>query len=140
MRVLLADDQAEVRSALRLIVEQLVGYEVVGEAADAPALLAACKELRPEIVLLDWELPGASPEALAELRRMLPGAPVVALSARPHMDAEARAGGADAFVCKGDPPRKLIETLDGILPPSRSQQRAMRRDERRERRWKRRGR
>ncbi|HEY3318365.1 MAG TPA: response regulator [Coriobacteriia bacterium] len=139
MRVLLADDQAEVRSALRLIVEQLVGYEVVGEAADAPALLAACKELHPEIVLLDWELPGASPEALAELRRMLPGAPVVALSARPHMGAEARAGGADAFVCKGDPPRKLIEALDGLWP-GRSGDGASRRQERRERRWKRRGR
>ena len=123
MRVLLADDQPEVRSALRLLIEQLVGYTVVGEAADGPALLSAAEELRPDAVLLDWELPGArvfSEEAgfgfggVTALRALLPGVRIVALSVLPHAAAGALAAGADGFVCKGDPPRKLIEVLDGL--------------------------
>jgi DNA-binding NarL/FixJ family response regulator len=137
MRVLLADDQAEVRSALRLVVEQLVGYTVTGEVGDTPALLASCAQQSPDVVLLDWELPGADPRALAMLRSLVPQVRIVALSARPQMRSDAMSGGADAFVCKGDPPRRLIDVLDELWP-TRSQERERRRDERKEERRERR--
>ena len=58
MRVLLADDQAQVRSALRLLLTQEPGLSVVGEATEAQALLAQAEDIHPDMVLLDWELPG----------------------------------------------------------------------------------
>lgn len=124
VNVLVADDQPEVRSAVRLIVEQLVGYRVAGEAADVAGLLRLAGELRPDVVLLDWELPGGGVfsaeegwrrDALAALHATASETRVVALSVRPHAGPEAVAAGADAFVCKGDPPRRLIEALDGLL-------------------------
>jgi DNA-binding NarL/FixJ family response regulator len=123
MRILLADDQPEVRSALRLIIEQLVGYTVAGVAADGPALLHAVAEQQPDVVLLDWELPSArvfseqrgwTYGAVDALRALAPSVRVIALSVRPDASAEAFAAGADGFVCKGDPPRKLIEALDRL--------------------------
>ena len=59
MHVLLADDQAEVRSALRFLLEQELGMRVVGEVAEVEALLAQNEVTQPDLVLLDWELPGA---------------------------------------------------------------------------------
>ena len=56
-RVLLADDQAMVRSGLRLILE-LRGVEVVGEAADGAEAVTLAAELEPDVVLMDVRMPG----------------------------------------------------------------------------------
>jgi len=58
MRVFIADDQPNVRSALRLLLEQDPGVSVVGEAAEAEGLLAGVRATRPDLLLSDWELPG----------------------------------------------------------------------------------
>jgi len=58
MRVLIADDQPEVRSSLQLLLEQLPNVTVVGEATGAGDLLAQVSVSCPDLVLLDWELPG----------------------------------------------------------------------------------
>src|SRR5437764_5967332 len=55
--VLIVDDHASFRRAVRLVLEY-EGYEVVGEAADGEQALAAARELRPELVLLDVHMPG----------------------------------------------------------------------------------
>ena len=57
IRVLIADDQALVRSGFRLIVETRPDLEVVGEAEDGASALRAAAELAPELVLLDVQLP-----------------------------------------------------------------------------------
>lgn len=148
MRVLLADDSPEVRSALRLLLRQLPGYELVGEAEDGAALLSACEALRPDVVLLDWELPGAQVFAenaplrfgsVSTVKVLAPDAHVIALSVLPQASAEALGAGADAFVCKSDPPRRLIDVLDALGASSRDERRRMR-DERREARRERGGR
>jgi len=56
-RVLLADDQAMVRSGLRMILE-LAGIEVVGEAVDGSEAAELAEELRPDVVLMDVRMPG----------------------------------------------------------------------------------
>ena len=113
MRVLLADDQMKVRSALRLLLEQEPGLSVVGEAAEAEDLLAQVRTECPDLVLLDWELPDQGGAAtLAGLRAARPGPVVIALSGRPEARRAALAAGADAFVSKGDPPERLLAAVD----------------------------
>jgi DNA-binding NarL/FixJ family response regulator len=112
MRVLLADDQAKVRSALKLLLEQEAGLCVVGEAADAEALLAVAQAVQPDVVLLDWELPGHEEAGLlTALRALSSRARVIALSGRLEAGQEALAAGVDGFVSKGDPPERLLAVL-----------------------------
>lgn len=112
MRVLLADDQAKVRSALRLLLGQQPGLEILGEAIDTTGLLDWVKAACPDIVLLDWELPGLPATALVPLLHYhCPELGVIALSGRPEARQAAMAAGAHAFVSKGDPPEILVRTI-----------------------------
>jgi len=113
MRVLLADDQAKVRSALRLVLEQQPSVQVLGEAVDATGLLDWVKAACPDLVLLDWELPGIESDGLLPpLRELCPGLMVIALSGRPEARQAALDAGADAFVSKGDPPEWLLAAVN----------------------------
>jgi DNA-binding NarL/FixJ family response regulator len=122
VRVFLADDQAKVRSALRLLLEQEPGLYVVGEAIEAGELLAQIKATRPDLMLLDWELPGlahassvgSEKHLLLALHVHCPDLRVIALSGQLEARQMALAAGADAFVSKGDPPERLLATLRTI--------------------------
>ena len=110
MHILLADDQAKVRSALRLLLEQQPGVQVIGEALNAAELLD--QKTCPDLVLLDWELPGLAPDsALHALRALCPRLKIIALSGRPQARQAALDAGADAFVSKIDPPERLLAAL-----------------------------
>ena len=114
MRILLADSQPRVRFALRVLLEQQPGVEVVGEAANASSLLGRLKETTPDLLLLGWELPGlAILDSLSALRGCCPGLRVIALSGQPEARRAALAAGADVFVSKTDPPRKLLAAIAG---------------------------
>jgi DNA-binding NarL/FixJ family response regulator len=67
MQILLADDQKKVRSALRLLLEQQPDLEILGEAVDTTGLLDWVRAAHPDLVLLDWELPGLPAVALLPL-------------------------------------------------------------------------
>ena len=113
MRILLADDQPKVRLALRALLEQQPGLKVVGEAVNADDLLTQTEESCPDLVLLDWELPGpAAVDLLSDLRSACPDLVVIALSGRVTAGRAALAAGADAFVSKGDPPERLLAAID----------------------------
>ena len=56
-RIILADDDLNVRSALKLLLENEAGLDVVGEAENAQDLIRQAEVCCPEIILLDWELP-----------------------------------------------------------------------------------
>ncbi len=113
MRLLLADDQSKVRSALRLLLEQQPGWVVVGEAAEASGLVSQVRSAAPDVVLLDWELPGQRPANLVTtLRALAPQARIIALSGRPEARQPALAAQADAFVSKGDPPEALLAAVN----------------------------
>lgn len=115
MRLLIADDQAKVRGALRLWLERRADIRVVGEAVDARGMIDAVTASCPDAILLDWELPGQDgPDLVATLRQQCPGVSVVALSGRPEARAEALAAGADAFASKGEPPEGLLLALEGL--------------------------
>lgn len=116
MRVLLADDQAWLRSAIRLLLEQQIDVETVGEAADAQHLRREAMISRPDLVLLDWELPGIQVAGqrhalLNDLRKDNPKLQIIVLSGLPESSRAAIAAGANAFVSKADPPEQLLAAL-----------------------------
>ena len=114
--VLIADGRAHTRSAMRLLLVQEPQVVVVGEAADVDEALSTVATLRPDAVLLEWELP-RQPRAqegslvVKRLRAASPGSLVIALSGLPEARHEALAAGADGFVSKGDPPERLLSAV-----------------------------
>jgi DNA-binding NarL/FixJ family response regulator len=113
MHILLADDETQVRSALRLLLEQDRGLSVVGEAAEAGEVLDRLQATCPDLLLLDWELPGQKGgDLLLAVGRCCPALAVIALSGRPEARRAALAAGVDAFVSKGDPPERLLAAVD----------------------------
>ena len=114
MLVLIADDESNVRYALRSLLEERQEYRVVTEALDAEKLLAQTQAVCPDLVLLDWELPGlAAGDMLVALRELCPNLWIIVLSGRPEERVAALAAGADAFVSKMDYPEQLLAVIDG---------------------------
>lgn len=120
VRAVVADGQDEVRSAIRLLLDEQPWLQVVGEGRESCELLALVSALRPAVVLLDCDLPGAPggsrgdvplDRLISDLRAMLPELRVIALSVRMEARRLAEEAGADAFVSKGDPARKLLTVL-----------------------------
>lgn len=114
MKILLADDQTKVRFALRVLLEQQPEMRVIGETADANGLLVQAQRDRPDLVLLDWELPGAN-EVLIALRQLFPGMQVLALGEQPETRPLALAAGADGFVSKANPPEQLLTVIRALV-------------------------
>jgi CheY-like chemotaxis protein len=84
VRVLLADDLADIRLVIRLLLEADGRAEVVGEATDGAEAVRLASELRPDAVILDLRMPGMDGvQALPLIREVSPGTVVVALSALP---------------------------------------------------------
>jgi DNA-binding NarL/FixJ family response regulator len=113
MRVILADDQPEVRSALRLALEEKPGTSVMSEVGSSYELLWQVNNNCPDLILLDWELPGTKPkDLLSVLQTLYPHLLVIALSSRPQIRQAALDAGAVDFVCKSDPPENLLAALE----------------------------
>jgi len=112
MRVLLADDQPNVRSALRLLLEQEAGLSVTAEAGNSRELLATMEGDCPDLLLLDWELPsGKGAELIPALREKCPELVIIALSSRPEARRAALDAGVVSFVSKGDTPERLLAAI-----------------------------
>jgi DNA-binding NarL/FixJ family response regulator len=109
MRILIADSQSMVRSALRLLLEQEPGTIVVGEAANREETEKLLGPIRPDLVLLEWELPG---DSIAQLiSRCRPAAKVIVVSIRSEVKQLALQSGADFFVCKCDAPDSILAAV-----------------------------
>jgi DNA-binding NarL/FixJ family response regulator len=112
-RVLIVDDHGGFRAHARRLLE-CEGYRVVGEAADCASALAAARELRPEIVLVDVHLPDADGFQLTERLGALADPPEVVLtSSRDGAELEQCASecGACGFVPKAHLCRDAIEEV-----------------------------
>lgn len=124
VRVLLADDQPALRSAVRFLLEQEPDLLIVGEVADVAGLMERVSALQPDLLLLDWELPGLNTvrrarHVINSLYAECPGLQIVVLSGRPEAGLHALASGADAFVSKADPPERLLAALRRVQLKSR---------------------
>ena len=120
IRVLLADDQAMVRGGFRMILESEPDIEVVGEAATGEQATASTRRLRPDVVLMDIEMPGG--DGLQATRRITEDpnqrSRVVILTTfeRDEYVFEALQAGASGFLLKNAPPERLIDAVRVKLP------------------------
>jgi DNA-binding NarL/FixJ family response regulator len=112
LRIVLADSRPWVRSALKLMVEQDGTMTVSAEVAKAQELAKELSLSCPDAILLDCDLPGLRVgEFLPQLHSLCPLVRVVAMCSRPEMQKAALSAGANAFVCKTEPPEKLLAAL-----------------------------
>ena len=114
VRVLIADDQAVVRSGLRRILESDGGIEVVGEALDGRDAVDAVRRLRPAVVLMDIRMPEL--DGLEATRRLVAADPAARVLILTTFDLdeyvyEALRAGASGFVLKDDPPEQLLAAI-----------------------------
>jgi NarL family two-component system response regulator LiaR len=118
LRLLIVDDDPLVRSALRAAMNRTEGIEVAGEAVDAEAAIAAALECRPDVVLLDGEIPGLDVVTMTRrLREAVPDVHVVVFS---NADDEALSirglrAGAVGFLVKDLTSDALARSLQGVL-------------------------
>jgi len=114
-RFLLADDNATLRSALRLMLETRLKTPQVFEAADQAALIDQSLAQQPDCLILDWELRGFEDRnCLDGLRDLLPDLRIIVTSARPEAAEAALTAHADAFICKTDPPAEILNAIQRL--------------------------
>ena len=119
VRVVIVDDQAPFRDAARLVVELTDGFDVVAEAETGEASVDVVRELRPDLVLMDVNLPGI--DGLEATRRILsemPDTKVVVLSTYEAREYAPRAtdAGASAYIAKSSfGPDALVEAWEAAL-------------------------
>jgi DNA-binding NarL/FixJ family response regulator len=128
IRVVLADDQALVRAGFRMILESAGDIEVVGEAVDGDDAVAVTTTLKPDVVLMDVEMPRT--DGLEATKRLVNTAGlatrVVILTTFERDDyvSEALHSGASGFLLKNAPPEDLVRAVqvvaagDALLAPS----------------------
>ncbi|TML03892.1 MAG: response regulator transcription factor [Actinobacteria bacterium] len=126
--VLLADDQSMVRTGFRMILESDPDISVVGESADGEQATASTRRLRPDVVLMDIQMPGM--DGLEATRRITADpelhSRVVILTTfeRDEYVFEALQAGASGFLIKNAPPEELVHAVrvvangDALLAPS----------------------
>jgi hypothetical protein len=110
-RTVLADGQAAVRDALRILVTQGLGMNVVDEAGTLQALQRQVRAHRPNLAIVDWDLVARSASVLAGLRACSPGLRIVVVGLRPGMRPAVLAAGADGFFSKVDAPEVVVGVL-----------------------------
>jgi DNA-binding NarL/FixJ family response regulator len=117
IRVVLADDHAMVREALAQILEDSGCIRVVGQAADGPgAVDAACRH-RPEVLVLDYSMPGlGAPEVLSRLQQLLPGLKILVLTVHEniHYCVQALECGAHGYVVKSSAVGELVDAIKAV--------------------------
>ena len=126
-RLLVVDDHAMLREALIDLLRQ-AGFDVVGEAADGVDAVALCKELEPEVVLMDMRMPVLGGlDATRLIKDALPATQVVLLTAfeSPALQQQAEEAGCFAYLVKGMPPGTLrlvlhqaVAARRSLLPPA----------------------
>ncbi len=116
IRVLLADDQALLRSAFKVLVDSEPDMEVVGEACDGAQAYALARQTRPDVVLMDIRMPGTDGLAATRMISGDPGLGAVRVVMLTTFEvdeyvASALRAGASGFLGKGAEPEELLNAI-----------------------------
>jgi two-component system response regulator NreC len=112
--VVLADDHNVIRSGLRAMLEAEQGIRVIGEAADAATAQKLARDRRPDVLVLDLNMPGAEPASdVHGLREAVPETAIVVLTMQsdPRRARELLRAGASAYVLKQAAERQLTAAI-----------------------------
>jgi DNA-binding NarL/FixJ family response regulator len=116
IRVVVADDEALVRGGFRAILEYQPDITVVGEAADGESAVRLCRELQPDVVLMDLRMPGM--DGIEATRQVVNAAgPRVLILTTFDLDEHVYAAltnGASGFLTKDTPPERLADAVRAI--------------------------
>jgi DNA-binding NarL/FixJ family response regulator len=118
IRVLIADDHAVVRDGLSLVLSQLDGFEVVGEAATGDEAVKQAVILRPDVILMDVQMPGLDGvEATRQIAGLVPSVAILMLSM--YSDDTAAIGairaGARGYLLKGARHAEVAAALRAVV-------------------------
>lgn len=114
LRIVLADDHEVLRHGLRLLLETEPDLEVVAQGGDVGSALRQVREQRPDVLLLDLNMPGGSAlEAIPKLRAEAPETQIVVLTMEdePALAGRALGAGASGYVLKEAADGELVEAI-----------------------------
>ncbi len=112
MRVLIADDSARARDGLRALLATWPEIAVIGEAANGQEAVRLVAESRPDVVLMDLQMPVLDGvQATRQIKQQWPTITVIVLTMYAVEQSAALAAGADAFLVKGSTPERLLAAL-----------------------------
>lgn len=117
MKILLADDNRNLCSALKLILETRLNASVIGAASNLNELFRLLQAQKPDLIILDCELPGLACDP-DKIKAGVPEVKIIALSARPEAAQTAVLLGADRFISKISHPEDLLETVRSLAAES----------------------
>ena len=112
--LVLADDHTIMRGGLRMLLDAEEGFEVLAEAGDVLSAFRAVRGHRPDVLVLDLNMPGGSSiEAIKRLARMSPGTSVVVLTMEEDRAfvREAMQAGASGYVLKREASKTLVRSI-----------------------------
>jgi DNA-binding NarL/FixJ family response regulator len=115
--ILLADDHDVVRRGVRSLLEAHPGWQVCGEAANGREAVRLAARLKPDIAVLDLEMPELNGlEATRQIKRKLPGTEVLIYSIHEteQLIREVLAAGARGYVLKADAGRQLVDAVEAL--------------------------
>jgi len=119
MRILIADDNYQVRCAIRGVLSRDADLEVCGEASDGPEALQKTRELSPDLILLDISMPGANGFEISRLiRREFPALRILIMSQNDaaQLSVGLAEAGADACIDKSRMAFDLISAIKRLAP------------------------
>lgn len=112
MRIVLAIKETNLRLAVEMLLSEEPGLRVVGVASEPRGLLALVDTTCPDVVVVDWRLPGKpSTEVLKELRLRESPPKTIVIGQDAKDRAAALNAGTDGFVLSGEPPMILLNTI-----------------------------
>ena len=112
MRIVIASEESSTRAAIGMLIAAQPDFELVGEVADIADLLLTVKSKAPDLVVLDWDVPGTRIDTLQSLLELFDEPPlIVALSVHEKARTAALDYGVAGFAFKGDPPSQLLKAI-----------------------------
>ena len=124
IRILLIDDHTLFRSGIRALLQRQADFEIVDEAADGVEGIKRAKQHRPDVILLDLNMPGLSGlEALQLLVEDLPQTAVIVLTVSEEAEGlDITAHGEDAYAAVGgsSPAEEVVAGARPVLKPARA--------------------
>ena len=116
--ILVVDDSATVRTIIRGFLESQSSFEVCGEAIDGLDAIEKAKELKPDLIILDFAMPRMSgAEAASVLKSMMPDVPIILFTIYEDVMVKSRASafGVDLVLSKPDGMVKMVEQVQHLL-------------------------